>query len=69
MVAVNLLKPLQGIIHFIAAQLAMCTFDVLQARAAGTQCTRCPKTFNVAQLAMRTFDVLHARTAGTERMQ
>ena len=54
---------------FIAVQLAMCTFDVLQARAAGTQCTRCPKTFNVAQLAMRTFNVLHAGAAGTECMQ
>jgi hypothetical protein len=47
----------------------MCTFDVLQAREAGTQSTRCPKIFNVGQLAMRTFDVLLAGAAGTECMQ
>ena len=39
---------------------------VLQARAAGTQCTRWPKAFNSGQLAMCTFYVLQARVAGTQ---
>ena len=34
-----------------AARLALCTFDVLQARAAGPQCTQCPTVFIVVQLA------------------
>ena len=51
---------------FNADQLAIRTFDVLQARAAGTQCTRWPKAFNSGQLAMCTFYVLQARVAGTQ---
>ena len=34
-----------------AARLALCTFDVLKARAAGPQCTQCPTVFIVGQLA------------------
>jgi hypothetical protein len=45
--------------------LAMRTFNVLQAREAGTQCTRCPRAFDADQLAMCTFDVLHTKEAGT----
>ena len=42
------------------------TFDVLPDRAAGTQCTPCPKAFNADQLAFRNFDVLQTRAAGTQ---
>ena len=34
-----------------AARLALCTFDVPPARAAGPQCTQCPTVFIVDQLA------------------
>jgi hypothetical protein len=43
--------------------------DVLQAREAGTQCTRYPKAFNDDHLAMRAFDALQAQAAGTQCMQ
>jgi hypothetical protein len=50
-------------------QLVMRLSAVLQARAAGTHCTRSRKTLRVAQLPERTSEVLQARAAGTECMQ
>ena len=41
-------------------------FDVLPPRAAGTQCTRCPKAFIVDQLAKRAFDVVQTQAAGIQ---